>query len=105
MAKITKNISGKDLDYGTIILNYLNNLTIKEQFRSLQSAKEIFYKSCIVLKTKGFNSNEIYIDCDEISPVRMSISYSIACFTILSLVNGEPDDRYLIDLSKYYLFI
>jgi hypothetical protein len=53
------------------------------------------------MKTKGFNSTEDYINCDKISPIRMSISYYIACFAKLSQVNGQPDDIYTIDLSKF----
>jgi hypothetical protein len=103
---IFKNDSNSRIDNTTKIANYLNKLSIKDQFRALQSAQEIIEK-CRVMKTKGFNLTNNCLHCYEISAIRMSINYYTLCFTILSQVNGEQDDKYSIymnkDMNKYFL--
>jgi hypothetical protein len=98
---IFKNESNEGLRNETKILNYLNTFSIKEQFKALQSAQDILNKNCLVIKKIGLNSTEDYMDCDEISPIRMSIGYNSLCFTIISQVNEEPDYIYLSNISKY----
>jgi hypothetical protein len=40
------------------------------------------------MKTNDFNSTENFVECDKISPLRMSINIYDACFIIISHVNG-----------------
>jgi hypothetical protein len=94
---IFNNISNEKLDNRTKILNYLNNLSIKDQFKSLKSVREILNNRCLVMKTNGLNSTGEFVECDKISPLRMSIDIYDACFIIASQLNGEPDDKYLIN--------
>jgi len=78
------------------INEYLNGLTVKQQFNAIYSAKDIFNDSCKVLKPNVLNYSEIFVDCEKISPIRQSIDYYQSCFTFISQLNGEPDDRYVI---------
>ncbi len=64
--------------------NYLNNLTIKEQFNSIYTAQEVFNNSCEVMKSIAFDSTAFIIDCELISPIRQTISYYSSCFTFFS---------------------
>ncbi len=97
LKNIFNNGSNEKLNDRTKILNYLNNLSIKDQFKSLQSVREILNKRCFVMKTNGFNSTEDFVECDKISPLRMSIDIYDTCFIIASQLNGESDDKYLIN--------
>jgi hypothetical protein len=101
LEKISNNDSNSGPQNKTEILNFLNKLNIREQFKALLSAEEIFNESCLVLKTNGLKSAEEFVHCQQISPIRMSISFDTTCFTILSQLNGEQNDLYLINRNKF----
>jgi hypothetical protein len=49
------------------------------------------------------NSGKFH-DCEEVSPIKISISLVHYCFTLFSQLNEESDNRYLVDYdisSKY----
>jgi hypothetical protein len=81
----------------------LNKMKIKDQFEALHSTKEVSKMiGCTVMQTMAFNISNILnitnrLKCEEISAVRISINFERCCFTLFSQMNGESDDRYLID--------
>jgi hypothetical protein len=85
------------------IKDILNKLKIKDQFESLFSSEEVSNMiGCSVMQTMAFNiSNTLNITnrlkCEEISAVKISINFERYCFTLFSQMNGESDDRYLIN--------
>jgi hypothetical protein len=58
------------------ILRLINKLTIKEQFKILYSAEEISQNmKCLVKGNNGFNATNNYIQCKNITNVRISLRY------------------------------
>jgi hypothetical protein len=76
---------------------YLNKLTLKEQFKALYSAEELFYESCFVKRTYALNNSEKYVDCHLVSEVKIIINNDNLCVRLFSQMNGESDDKYRID--------
>ena len=71
-------------DNNKAIFKKLNNLTIAEQFQSMEKEPRML-KNC--MNAGGKN-------CTSIANLTKSIEYNFYCFTILSQLNGEPDDSY-----------
>jgi hypothetical protein len=59
---IFNNGSNQKLNDRKKVLNYLNKLSIKDQFKSLQSVREILNNRCFVMKPNGFNAKEDFIE-------------------------------------------
>ena len=78
-------------------LNYLNEMSINDQMQALYSPQEILKELCWVKKPIGLNFSEDYIECNRITNYRYGISFYDYCFAIFSQLNGETDDKYLID--------
>jgi hypothetical protein len=75
----------------------LNELTIKEQFKTLYSAEELFNETCFVRKTYALNSTEKYVKCHLVSDIKLSINYFNLCIRLFSQMIGENDEKYQID--------
>ena len=89
---------------GENILKYLLNMTVKEQIEAIYGYDYIFHFPCSILVPRKSNrSNETYIKCDDISPIKISINAFSLCFTFFSQTDGQIDDWYVIDytLSKF----
>jgi hypothetical protein len=82
------------------ILNYLNKLTIKEQFKNLLNIDVVLNDKCFVLASNKSNGNKYYVNCKKITPFRKSINSVSYCFTLFSQLNGENDENYLIDYDS-----
>ena len=83
---------------------FLANMTIKEQFNAMFSKDYIFQNSCHTLPPRAFEStegSERYINCENVSPIKISMNIYWMCFTLFSQTEGESDDRYVIDYSQY----
>ncbi|XP_054162140.1 uncharacterized protein LOC128960094 [Oppia nitens] len=75
----------------------VNSLSIAGQMNVLLSMDEIFGNSCHVLKPLAFASRSgYYIPCHTITPVIQRMDYQNMCFTFLSQLSDETDDRYVI---------
>ena len=70
----------------TQIKEFLNNMTVREQFNALYDFSQVF-NLCAVFKTIGVSHNyylkssegssyEPYVDCDSFVPIRRSIDYT-----------------------------
>jgi len=96
------NYSEEDLKNDEKMNEYLNQLPINEQFKVLYSTQEVFRRNCLVMKTIGFDKGRRELDCNQISPIRSSIDVHNICFTFFSQLNGEPDQRYLVDYDTKF---
>jgi len=90
------DLKKRSIEYD-IIDEYLNNLTVEQQFNAIYSAKEVFNNSCQVMKPISFKIPDFYINCELISPIKQSIDYIQSCFAFFTQINKEPNDRYFID--------
>ena len=63
------------------ILEYLNSMSIKDQFKALMTAEELLLSlnSCKTLGPHGTN-----ISCELVSPLKLSIDGKFYCFTLFS---------------------
>jgi hypothetical protein len=86
------------------ILNYLSNLTIKDQLKALYSTQNMSTLiNCTVLRTKAFNGSERSIDCKHINRVKISIDDYFYCFTYFSQIKQEYNDSYMVDMNSHGL--
>jgi hypothetical protein len=74
-----------------------NALTIKEQFKALYTAEELFNEKCFVRKTYALKSTEKYVNCHLVSDIKLSINYFNLCIRLFSQMNRESDEKYQID--------
>ncbi len=77
---------------------YISNFTIKQQ--NLYSQKEITENFlCEAKSILSFNESDIYAkwNIQEITPIKIFIHSEILCFTLFLQLNGESDDRYLVN--------
>jgi hypothetical protein len=91
-----------DYQFEQIIENKLNKLSIKEQFKVLYNSENISkFIDCNVMQKTTINDtfSVKYIKCENISSIRISINFNYYCFTLFSQLNGESDDKYLIDFD------
>ena len=75
--KIGLNWSEEETKQNKFVTDYLANMTIKEQFATLYEFHEVFFK-CRVVKSKGVSTDPsaaVYINCEDITPIRRSIDY------------------------------
>ncbi|CAG2108261.1 unnamed protein product [Medioppia subpectinata] len=83
------------------ILDYINTMTITEQFKALDYPNTIRHGvNCTVRTPRAFKLGLTkpgqYVNCNEITPIRYSLSNEYYCMTLFSRINGEPIDRYEI---------
>ena len=93
------------------ILDFINNRTVIEQHNILYDSWDVFRNDCWVMRPNGLNTSADYVQCHEIEPIRRSIDYFSACFTIFGPKREDRTgvDRYLIDydvsIQNYWLEI
>ena len=67
-----------------IINDYLNKLSIKDQFEALYPSSEIF--NLINCTVKGNSTGKYLENCSSISPIRISIDWISHCLSIFSAI-------------------
>jgi hypothetical protein len=82
-----------------ILTQYLRRLTIREQLLNATVSPHQFFNSCSVMKPIAYEDRHDieYVDCKNISEYRQYINYYVKCFTIVSQLNNENNDNYIVD--------
>ena len=84
-----------------MIVEFMNeNQTMRQQIEVMYNFEDIFNNSCRVLTTIGINFTEDYISCQMVSKIRQSVDYKWNCFSLLSQLDEEPDERYIADYNR-----
>ncbi|XP_054161642.1 uncharacterized protein LOC128959665 [Oppia nitens] len=72
------------------IVDYINSLSIRDQFKAMYTADHVFGEDCWVIRPMLFTANNNnnttgdYIPCRLVGPIRRSVDYFNQCFTIFS---------------------
>jgi len=85
---------------GSILTNYLNKLSIRQQFEGTLTFEEII-KNCSIAKTIHIDSDSDFIDCNRITPIRSFLNFQLKCFTLFSQFGNESNDRFLVERFAY----
>jgi hypothetical protein len=77
------------------ILEYLNKLSIGEQYNQMYNFDQIFY-NCSILRPIGINTDQLVIDCDIVSQIRRSVDIFSLRFTLFHQNPEESNDKFEI---------
>lgn len=85
----------KYLAYGKLF----KNLTLNEQLNFATISTEQLFYQCKIVKPIAFErtTNEDYISCTDIVPIREFLTINKKCFSIGLQLNNESNDRFIID--------
>ena len=104
--QIDENINRSD----PRVFQFINNSTIGDQVKMMYSIDQIF-TYCVVLAPIGIETDEQYINCSLISPIRQSINGFSLCYTLFHQTAEDSYEKFQIrsnifsDTTLYILHI
>ena len=84
-----------------IIGETLDGMTFIERMDAMYSAEEIStFIECQELSTIEGMANNSNVNCSQISEIRISMNSVLYCFTLFQQLNGESNDKFIIDFDS-----